>query len=172
MSAQKSANASPRKSAKERKRAQKSAKERLCVKIVNNQVWNNQIWELPKNNVNKNLDKIWGKMLQNKANSTVLGAMPFHRKFTQSVNNFSGIIFHMQLQFWNFTELFVYTVTVPFSRWIIFIYRSSVYRHPPALPPAALSSLVPLFATLRHSCYHFSNLLGAQRFWVQNPWQK
>ena len=69
----------------------------------------------------------------------------------------------MQLQFRNFPELLVYTVTVPFSRWIILIYRSSVYRHPPALPPAPLSSLVPLCATLRHSCYHFSNLLRAHR---------
>ena len=43
---------------------------------------------------------------------------------------------------------------------------------PPALPPAPLSSLVPLRAMLRHSCYHFSNLLGGQRFWVQNPWQQ
>ena len=67
----------------------------------------------------------------------------------------------MQLQFRHFPELFVYTVTVPFSRWIILIYRSSVYRHPPALPPAPLSSLVPLCATLRHSCYRFSNLLRA-----------
>ena len=40
--------ASPQKSAKERKRAQKSAKERFRVKIANNQVENNQAWELPK----------------------------------------------------------------------------------------------------------------------------
>ena len=36
---QKSANASPQKSANESKRAQKSAKERFRVKIANNQVW-------------------------------------------------------------------------------------------------------------------------------------
>ena len=54
----------------------------------------------------------------------------------------------MQLQFRNFPELFVYTVTVPFSQWIIFICRSSIYRRPPALPPAPLSSLVPLCAML------------------------
>ena len=69
-----------------------------------------------------------------------LSALPFHRKFIQSVNNFSGMSFHMQWQLRNFSELFVYTVTVPFSRWIIFIYRSSDYRRPPALPSAPLSS--------------------------------
>ena len=36
-----------RKSAKERKRAQKGAKERFHIKIASNQVWNNEIWELP-----------------------------------------------------------------------------------------------------------------------------
>ena len=36
---QKSINASPQKSAKGRKRAQKSAEERFCVRIANNQVW-------------------------------------------------------------------------------------------------------------------------------------
>ena len=36
-----------RKSGKERKRAQTSAKERFYVKIANNQVWHNQIGELP-----------------------------------------------------------------------------------------------------------------------------
>ena len=79
--------------------------------------------------------------------------MQFHRKFIQSVNSYSGMNFHMQLQLRNFPELFVYTF--PFSRCIIVIYRSTVYRHPPALPPAPLSSLV--------LCYHFSNLLRAQR---------
>ena len=74
--------------------------------------------------------------------------LPFHQRCIPSVNNSSGINFHMQLQFWTFPELFVYTVTVPFSRWTIFIYRSSVYRHPPALPPAPLSFRVPLFSML------------------------
>ena len=36
------------KPAKECKRARKGAKERFRIKIANNQVWNNQVWELPK----------------------------------------------------------------------------------------------------------------------------
>ena len=122
----------------------------------------------------------------------VFPCLPFHRKFIQSVNIFSGVNSHMQLQFRNFPELFVYTVTVPFSRWIIFIYRSSVYRHLPALPPAPLSSLVPLCAMLwlfrskgaeRAKSLEKTAFLGAERskslekqhFWVQselNPWKQ
>ena len=49
----------------------------------------------------------------------------------------------MQLQFRNFPELFVYTVTVPFSLGGFFLLQV-VRLQAPALPPAALSSLVPL----------------------------
>ena len=46
--AQKSANASLSKSAKERKRAQKGVKGRKRAKIANIQVWSDQVWELPR----------------------------------------------------------------------------------------------------------------------------
>ena len=106
----------------------------------------------------------------------VLSPLPFHRNLIQSVNHFSGANSHMQLQFRNFPELFVYTVTVPFSRWIIFIYRLSVYRHPPALPPAPLSSLVPLCAMwlFRSKGAERAESLEKHHFCVQseqNPWK-
>ena len=35
------------KGGKERKHMQKSTRERLCIKVANNEVSNNQVWELP-----------------------------------------------------------------------------------------------------------------------------
>ena len=61
---------------------------------------------------------------------------------------------------------FVKTVTVPFSRWIVFIYRSSVYRRPPALPPGPLS-----FRSLQAGQPPILGKNGRVHS-EQNPWKK